>query len=291
MTTLPHSRKTMYRTHLDDYAPAWAEYFTFRRENGILEVRMHTDGADARWSLELHRAFVPAFADIQNDPENECIILTGTGDTFLASFDADAWERQGFREPFTHRHGYDVFYFDQTREPWALLNQQIPIIAAVNGPLFIHAELALLNDLVICSDNTTMRDGHYVDVGIVPGDGVQIVFRELLGHNRSKHFLLTGQTYDAAQLLELGLVSEVVPQDQLLDRAWELAETVFMARNRIHRRVTRELLVQPWRELFIKELGYGQAVESWACHDYWPMAADDNYDIANLKASDAAAAQ
>jgi enoyl-CoA hydratase/carnithine racemase len=289
MNHLPLSRKIMYRTHLAEYAKSWEEYFYFRRENGILEVRMHTDGGPAQWSLELHRAFVPAFADIQNDPENECIILTGTGDSFLSSFDAEGWERLGFREPFTHRHGYDVFYFDQTREPWALLSQQVPIIAAVNGPLFIHAELALLNDIVICSETTTIRDGHYADVGIVPGDGVHTLFRELLGHVRGKYFLLTGQTLDASELLSLGLVSEIVPQESLLDRAWEIAETLFMTRNRIHRRITRELLVQPWRELFIKELGYGQAVESWACHDYWPMAEDQHYDIANLKASGATA--
>lgn len=287
MPTNRFSRTEMYRTYLEEYSKNWEEHFAFRRKNGILEVRMHTDGGPAQWSLELHRAFVPVFADIQNDPENECIILTGTGDSFLASFDAEGWERRGFREPFTHKHGYDVFYFDQTREPWALLNQQIPIIAAVNGPLFIHAELALLNDIVICSEGTTMRDGHYVDVGIVPGDGVHTLFRELLGPVRAKYFLLTGQTLDTTELTQLGLVSEVVPPDRLLERAWEIAEGIFMKRNRIQRRITRELLVQPWRELFIKELSYGQAVESWACHDFWPMAEDGDYDIENLRAGDA----
>lgn len=66
MNPTPLSRKTMYRTDLDQYAGTWEEYFRFRRENGILEVRMHTDDGPAQWSLELHRAFVPAFADIQS---------------------------------------------------------------------------------------------------------------------------------------------------------------------------------------------------------------------------------
>ncbi|MEU2282976.1 enoyl-CoA hydratase/isomerase family protein [Streptomyces sp. NPDC013178] len=281
------SRHAMYRTHLDDYAETWSEYFRFKRKNGVLEVAMHTDGGEAKWDLELHRAFIPAFADIHHDPDNEVIILTGTGDGFLSTFDEASWDRNGFRDPFEHRHGYDVFYFDQTKEPFSLLNLEIPVIAAINGPLLIHAELALLNDIVIASDRTTIRDTHYTGMGIVPGDGVHTLFRELLGHNRGKYFLLTGETLDAKQSLDLGLVSEVVPHEKLLDRAWEIAETVFMARNRIQRRVTRSLLVQPWRELFTKELTFGQGLESWACHDYWPMAKEADFDIANVKQADA----
>lgn len=275
-------RSEMYRTHLDDYAQTWGDYFRFRREDGILEVQMHSDGADARWDLELHKAFIPVFADIHHDPENECVILTGTGDTFLASFDDESWTRNDFRAEFEHRHGYDVFYLDQTKEPFALLNLEIPVIAAVNGPLFIHAELALLNDIVICSDRTTIQDGHFASIGIVPGDGVHTLFRELLGHNRGRYFLYTGQTLDAQQCLDLGLVGEVVPHDQVLDRAWQIARELFMTKNRIQRRLTRAVFIQPWRELFTKELAFGQGFESWACHDFWPMK-DTAFDIATLK--------
>jgi enoyl-CoA hydratase/carnithine racemase len=277
------NRHELYRTYLNEYAERWSEYFSFRREDGILEVRMHTAGGPCKWDLELHRAFIPAFADIHHDPENECLIITGTGEEFLAEFDEASWDRNGFREPFGHEHGYDIFYADQTKEPFSLLNLEIPVIAAVNGPCMIHAELALLNDVVIASDKASFRDGHYTGMGIVPGDGVHTLFRELLGHNRGKYFLLTGQTLSAKESLDLGLVSEVVAHEDLLDRAWEIARTIFMARNRIQRRVTRAVLNQPWRELFTKELAFGQGLESWACHDYWPMAEEKNYDIANLK--------
>jgi enoyl-CoA hydratase/carnithine racemase len=275
-------RDQLYRTHLDDYAEKWQEFFVFKREDGILEVRMHSEGGACRWDLELHRAFIPAFADIHHDPENECVILTGTGDSFLAAFDDRSWDRNGFRGEFGHEHGYDLFYADQTKEPFALLNLDIPIISAINGPLFIHAELALLNDIVLCSDNTTMKDGHFANIGIVPGDGVHTLFRELLGHVRGRYFLLTGQTLDAKQLLDLGLVSEVLAPEKLLPRAWEIARTLFMTRDRIQRRITRAVFIQPWRELFTKELAFGQGFESWACHSYWPFK-DPNYDIARLQ--------
>jgi enoyl-CoA hydratase/carnithine racemase len=258
-----------------------------RREDGILEVRMHTDGGPAKWGLEIHRAFIPAFADISHDPENECMIFSGTGDTFLSSMDPVGWERNGFTERYTFDRGYDYWYVDQVHEPFALLNLEIPVIGAINGPFFIHQELALVNDIVICSESTTMTDGHYTGMGIVPGDGVQTLYRELLGHNRGKYLLLTGETIDAQEMLRLGVVGEIVPDDRLLDRAWELARDVFMARSRSHRRMTRALFVQPWRELFTRELPFGMAQECWATHGYWPLADEKAYDMETLTKAEA----
>lgn len=78
----PYSAKEMYRTYFEEYSPQWSEYFSMRREDGILEVRMHSEGDSAKWGLELHRAFIPAFADIGHDPENEVVIFSGTGPAF-----------------------------------------------------------------------------------------------------------------------------------------------------------------------------------------------------------------
>ncbi len=272
----------LYRTRLEDYADRYREFFAFRREGGILEARFHTNGGPLKWGLEVHRGIIPAMSDINDDPENECLILTGTGDSFLAEFDRESWDRHGFNDPFNSYHGYDIFYKDQTREPFALLNLQIPVVAAVNGPSIVHAELALLNDIVICSENTHFYEGHWDGLGIVPGDGVHTLFRELLGPNRGRYFLLTGQRITAKEALDLGLVGEVLPQDKLLDRAWEIARRVFMSKNRIQRRLTRSLLIQPWRELFTKELFSGMAHESLACFDYWPMSKEKDYDIGKL---------
>lgn len=271
-----------YETRLEDYAEKYADFLKFRREDGILEVRFHTNDGPLKWGLEVHHGIIPAMFDINADPENEVMILTGTGDGFLAEFDTDSWERHKFHEPFTAYHGYDMFYKDQTREPFALINLQIPVIAALNGPSIVHAELALLNDIVIASDTTYFYEGHWDGLGIVPGDGVHTLFRELLGPNRGRYFMLMGQKIYAEEALALGLVGEVLPSDQLLPRAWEIARNVFMNKNRIQRRLTRSLLMQPWRELFTKELFSGMAHESFACFDYWPMNKSQSYDIGKL---------
>lgn len=261
----PIDRTSYYRTELEGYADTWSEFLAMRREDGILEVRLHTDDGPALWGVSFHRALIPAFADIWADPENECVIITGSGDSFLDRGDAEDRARYAIREEYTFSKGYDYWYRDQTHEPFALLNLDVPVISAINGPITTHQELALLNDLVICTPETTIADNHLVG-GIVPGDGVVALFRELLGPIRANHFVLTGEAIGANELLQRGLVGEVVPQDQLLDRAWTLAREVFMAKDRAHRRMTRALLVQPWREKLIRELPFGMALEGWAMH-------------------------
>jgi enoyl-CoA hydratase/carnithine racemase len=276
----------MFASRLEDYAEKYKDFLIFRREDGIIEARLHTDGGPLRWNLEAHRGLIHAMFDLNNDPDNECLILTGTGDSFLAEFDVEGWKRHKFHEPFGAYHAYDIFYKDQTREPFALLNLQIPVICAMNGPSIVHAELALLNDIVICSDTTYFYEGHWDGLHIVPGDGVHTLFRELLGPNRGRYFLLMGQKIDAEEALRLGLVGEVLSQDEVVPRAWEIARNVFMNKNRIQRRLTRSLLIQPWRELFTKELFSGMAHESLACYDYWPMSHSKTYDIGKLIETD-----
>jgi len=251
-----------YRTRLEDYAPKFERNFSFQRRDGILEVRMHTRNGPLRWGGEVHRLLIPLFQHIDHDEDNEVLILTGTGDSFNASPDVDNYLKHGLdRRWDSEAVAYDINYRDQTREPLALLALGIPVIAAINGPVTTHAELALLNDIVLCTESTVFYDGHWQIMGIVPGDGVHTVFRELLGHNRSRYFLYQGQTIDAQEALRLGLVGEVLPADRLLARAWEIAEKNYMSKSRIQRRLARATLIQPWRELFTKELAFGMAHE------------------------------
>ena len=168
---------------------------------------------------------------------------------------------------------YDMWYVSATQVPLALMEIKVPVIAAINGPCLIHPEIALLSDIVICSENTYFSDRHFTS-GIVPGDQAHILFRELLGHNRSRYFLLTGAKIDAQEALQLGMVGEVLPRNDLLDRAWELAEKTFMTVNRINRRMTRSVLIQAWREIYMKEIAFGLAHQCWASQDSWPGAAN-----------------
>ncbi len=100
---------------------------------------------------------------------------------------------------------------------------EVPIIAAVNGPVHIHSELPVLADIVLASETAEFADRVHFAYGVVPGDGVHVVWPQLLGVNRARHFLLTGQAIGAQQAQTLGVVAEVLAPAALQARAWEIA--------------------------------------------------------------------
>jgi enoyl-CoA hydratase/carnithine racemase len=82
----------------------------------------------------------------------------------------------------------------------------------------------------------------------------------LLGLNRGRYFLLTGQRLSAHEAKALGLISEILPREQLLPRAWELAEQL-VQQHPLVLRYTRVLLTQYIKRLMHDLLGYGLALE------------------------------
>jgi enoyl-CoA hydratase/carnithine racemase len=95
----------------------------------------------------------------------------------------------------------------------------------------------------------------------VPGDGVHIIYPLLLGLNRARYFLLTGQELNAQKAHELGLVAEVLPRERLVERAWELAAEIAL-RPPLVTRYTRVMLTQYLKRQIHDLLGYGLALEA-----------------------------
>jgi enoyl-CoA hydratase/carnithine racemase len=147
-----------------------------------------------------------------------------------------------------------------------LLDIEVPMISAVNGPALRHSELPLLCDIVIAAEEASFQDsGHFIN-GLVPGDGMHAVYPLLLGLNRGRYFLLTGQTIGAREALGLGLVSEVLPQRDLLPRAWALAEQLAQQSDLVLR-YTRVAMTQWVKRLMHDVLGYGLALEGLGSAD------------------------
>ena len=79
------------------------------------------------------------------------------------------------------------------------LNIEVPVISAVNGPAWRHSELPLLADIVLAADTAQFQDSAHFTGGLVPGDGMHIVYPLLLGVNRARYFLLTGTDSHGAE--------------------------------------------------------------------------------------------
>ena len=140
------------------------------------------------------------------------------------------------------------------------------MIGAINGPALRHSELPLLCDIVLAAEEASFQDsGHFIN-GLVPGDGVHIVYPLLLGLNRGRYFLLTGQTIGSQKALELGLVSEVLPRQDLLPRAQTLAQQLARQPDLVLR-YTRVAMTQYIKRLMHDILGYGLALEGLGSAD------------------------
>ena len=245
---------------LEDYA---TRYKTIRieRRDGILQMTLHSAGKELQWGALPHGELPQAFQNIAEDKENRIVILTGTGREFSGPKPAPG-----------PRYRRTVSDWDRTTtEGRALLlnmlNIEVPMIAAVNGPAMRHSELPLLCDIVLASDTALFEDSGHFQNGLVPGDGVNIVYPLLLGLNRARYFLLTGQSISAQEAKALGLVNEVLSREKLLPRAWELAEKMNQHPT-LHLKHTRMVLTADLRRRLQEHLGYSLSLEAMANLEY-----------------------
>ena len=112
------------------------------------------------------------------------------------------------------------------RIPLALQNVEVPIIAAVNGPAIgAGFDLANMADLRIAAESAKFGET-FLNLGIIPGDGGAWFLQRLIGYQRAFELTLTGRVVDAQEALDLGIVLEVVPDDQLLPAALALAQRI-----------------------------------------------------------------
>ncbi|MFG1776214.1 enoyl-CoA hydratase/isomerase family protein [Micromonospora sp. NPDC049051] len=265
-----HARSGGYvqRPNFESYAAKYADYFVMQRRDGIIELRMHTGGGPAQFSFAMHNAWGQAWQEIGNDPHNEVLILTGTGDLWLTTETApDEAARTLMQQPRPKDFAYEHTYYDATKLLENLVfGIDIPTIAAINGPSIAHTEFALLCDITLAAETTTIIDPH-LPTGVAPGDGQQLTLQELIGTKRAAYHLYTGKPITARQALELGLVNEVLPADQLLPRAWDIAQTI-MKSPRTARRLTHAIVQRPWKRRLVHDLGFGIA------HEMFGISAD-----------------
>ena len=246
---------TSIAPHFDEYAKKY-ETIDLERRDGIVQMTLHTKGKSLVWTGQAHDELAYCFADLANDRENSVVILTGTGEALCAEIDFTSFN-------LSSAQGWDQVIYEGKRLLNNLLDIPVPVVAAVNGPTLFHPEIPVMSDIVIASETASFQDGPHFPSGIVPGDGAHIVWPHVLGANRGRYFLLTGQTLDARTAMEYGAVNEVVPPDQLLDRAWEVARSI-AEKPPLARRYARAALTLEFKRLMHEGLGYGLTMEALA---------------------------
>jgi enoyl-CoA hydratase len=170
-------------------------------------------------NMVMHRELSRIFFDIARDDETNVVVLTGAGKAFCAGGDLNEMKK---------RMEDQTLWAEVMREArdivMGIVTLDKPIIARVNGPAIgLGATIALLCDIIIASETAKFADTH-VRIGLVAGDGGSIAWPLSVGLPKAKQYLFTGDSLTAAEAERIGLISEVVPSDQLDDKVYGLAD-------------------------------------------------------------------
>ena len=246
-------------SRFDAYRESFPNARLTRSQTGVLEVAFHTDGGTLVFNGHTHEQFVDLFHAIGSDPYNRVVILTGSGDAFMESISPEGFD-------FFTPQGYDKIFREGRKVLMNILDIEAPMIAAVNGPVRLHSEYILLADIVLATPATVFQDKPHFEFGIVPGDGVNLLWQEVIGAIRGRYFILTRQELDAETARQWGAVNEIVPADKLLARAREIAEGLAKLPP-LTTRYTRIALTQKLRRIVDEGIGYGLALEGISAAD------------------------
>jgi 2-(1,2-epoxy-1,2-dihydrophenyl)acetyl-CoA isomerase len=185
------------------------------RDGAVLTITLNRPEVLNAFTAEMHRQLVGAFKEAR-DPEVRAVVVTGAGRGFCVGQDL-----QEFREAARDIAGRLREHYHPTIR--AVRELEKPVLAAVNGPAAgAGLSFACACDLRIAAESATFVPA-FITIGLVPDMGGTYSTSRLLGPARAFEWMTSGRRLGAAEALEWGLVSEVVPDDRLAARAAERA--------------------------------------------------------------------
>jgi enoyl-CoA hydratase/carnithine racemase len=230
----------------------------YRTDGPIVTITLNNPDRRNGLSPDMVDALVAMLVRLQEDPQARCAILTGAGAVFCAGGDPRRMLEPGLYPDMSTEQIRRFYQTGIQRLPTAFLALDVPIIAAVNGPAVgAGCDLACWCDMRIASSAATFASS-FVKLGLVPGDGGAWLMPRIVGSANAAQMLLTGDTFDAVAAQRMGLVSEVVSPEALMEQAVQRAARI--AANPPHAvRLTKRLLVEG------RNLSAAAALELSAC--------------------------
>ena len=232
----------------DEYKEWFKNFADMKREDGILQITWKTNDGPMHHSGMSHRAMSQLTRVISMDWENEIIIYTHIGDNWMIESDANGWET--YSELPTQRFQHQ--YFDDTNLIKNMVfDLDVPTIGALPGPGF-HWDSAFLCDVTICTDDCKIEVPH-AQGGLVPGDGMGLMAQFYLGTKRGNYYMMTSRQITAKEMLDAGMVSEVVSKGKAVERAWEIAR-MWKRMPYENRTIMANLAKRPLKKLLVEDL-------------------------------------
>jgi len=189
-----------------------------RKGDGILLITINRPEVLNATNNRLHWELSRVWLDIAEDDETNVIVVTGAGRAFSAGGDLEMIQKMAASPDNigkAMKEAGDIVY--------NMLNLDKPIISAING-VAVGAGLAVafMADISIASEAMRITDGH-LRLGVAAGDHAVIIWPLLCGMAKAKYYLMTADFIDGKEAERIGLVSLCVPEEELEDRALEIA--------------------------------------------------------------------
>ncbi|MBI4594759.1 MAG: enoyl-CoA hydratase [Candidatus Tectomicrobia bacterium] len=193
---------------------------TFKKEKGIATITLNRPDNLNALDLTMGKEWLDAMDKCSLDREIKVIILTGEGRAFSAGGDVKSMREAG--DDAASLLGELTHYLHGIISAMRRINR--PVIGAINGIASgAGFSMALACDLLVASDKARFNMA-YVNIGLVPDGGGTYFLPRLLGLQRASQLIFTAEAIDAIEAQKLGLVNYVVPPEQVLPMAMELAE-------------------------------------------------------------------
>lgn len=195
---------------------------TVERRGAVLLIGLNRPAKRNAFDTEMLDQLALAYAELEDDAEIRCGVLFAEGEMFTAGLDL------ANVAPKVVENGV-LKYPEGAIDPLNLYGKRIrtkPLIAAVQGKcLTIGIELLLASDIGIASENATFAQIE-IKRGIFPFGGATLRFPERAGWGNAMRWLLTGDEFDAAEALRIGLIQEITENGKQVEKAIEIAERI-----------------------------------------------------------------
>ena len=213
----------------------------YEQDDRIVKITLNRPDTRNALSGDIIEGLVEYIQKADKDKNVGCVILTGAGKSFSSGGNLQEIKDMTTKDQMTQSQLEDWYRFGIQKIPLTMNSIDVPVVAAVNG----HAigagnDLCTMCDIRIAGEDAKFSES-FLRIGIIPGDGGSWFLPKIIGLARANEMILTCDVLDANKALDWGLVSKVVPNENLIVEAQQLAKKIAVQPPEASRRAKRLL--------------------------------------------------
>jgi len=220
------------------------EQITYEEQNKIALITLNRPDRLNAWTVTMMGELINALGKAEGDDGVRVVVVTGAGRAFCAGADLSdggfnvRGDKNGKKEPHRDTAGQATL---------TMYDMKKPIIAAINGPAVgVGITMTLAMDVRIAADNVSKMGFVFNRRGIVPEGCSTYFLPRIVGISQASELILTGRIFSSREALEMGLVSRIVPPEDLMETAMTLAGDIAGNTSAISSALARQML---WKGL------------------------------------------